>query len=113
MCHSCLQSVKICCLRLVDLNNYEMLICSCSLPLQVFAYESSGMKLGTLKSANESVTRIVVYISLLALYCLGGSKVKAVSTLFYRILPVCSPCSAPCNCKSFRCVVFFFIISVR
>ncbi|KAJ0974571.1 hypothetical protein J5N97_016536 [Dioscorea zingiberensis] len=43
----------------------------------VIAYENSGRRLGTLKSANESVTRIVIYISLLALYCLGGSKVKA------------------------------------
>ncbi|KAK8945384.1 ABC transporter B family member 28 [Platanthera guangdongensis] len=40
------------------------------------AYENSGLKLGALKSANESLTRVVVYISLMALYCLGGSKVK-------------------------------------
>lgn len=43
----------------------------------VNAYQSSGIKLGILKSANESLTRVVVYISLLALYCLGGSKVKS------------------------------------
>ncbi|URD96011.1 ABC transporter [Musa troglodytarum] len=43
----------------------------------VLAYQNSGIKLGTLKSANESLTRTVVYISLMALYCLGGSKVKA------------------------------------
>ncbi|KAG4133601.1 hypothetical protein ERO13_D08G104800v2 [Gossypium hirsutum] len=44
---------------------------------QVLAYQRSGMKLGTFKSINESLTRVAVYISLLALYCLGGSKVKA------------------------------------
>ncbi|OAY48236.1 ABC transporter B family member 28 isoform X1 [Manihot esculenta] len=44
---------------------------------QVLAYQSSGIKLGTFKSLNESLTRIAVYISLMALYCLGGSKVKA------------------------------------
>lgn len=43
----------------------------------VLAYQNSGIKLGKLKSANESLTRVVVYISLMALYCLGGSKVKA------------------------------------
>ncbi|CAA6656293.1 unnamed protein product [Spirodela intermedia] len=43
----------------------------------VLAYQNSGMKLGILKSANESLTRVVVYISLLAVYFLGGSKVKA------------------------------------
>eukprot|EP01018_Ginkgo_biloba_P016857 Gb_40287 [translate_table: standard] len=43
---------------------------------QVLAYQRSGMKLGWLKSANESLTRIMVYISLMALYSLGGSKVK-------------------------------------
>ncbi|KAL6131970.1 hypothetical protein ACLB2K_070342 [Fragaria x ananassa] len=44
---------------------------------QVLAYQSSGIKLGVFKSVNESLTRVVVYISLLALYALGGSKVKA------------------------------------
>nr|XP_016469079.1 PREDICTED: ABC transporter B family member 28-like [Nicotiana tabacum] len=44
---------------------------------QVLEYESSGIKLGTFRSFNESVTRVAVYISLMALYCLGGSKVKA------------------------------------
>ncbi|XVF81688.1 hypothetical protein PTKIN_Ptkin15bG0175500 [Pterospermum kingtungense] len=44
---------------------------------QVLAYRKSGIKLGTFKSVNESLTRVAVYISLLALYCLGGSKVKA------------------------------------
>ncbi|WCJ36583.1 ABC transporter B family member 28 [Euphorbia peplus] len=44
---------------------------------QVVAYQSSGIKLGTFKSVNESLTRVAVYVSLLALYCLGGSKVKA------------------------------------
>ncbi|KAL5727736.1 ABC transporter B member 28 [Ranunculus cassubicifolius] len=44
---------------------------------QVLAYQSSGIKLGTFRSANEAVTRIVVYVSLLTLYALGGSKVKA------------------------------------
>ncbi|KAJ9164138.1 hypothetical protein P3X46_023746 [Hevea brasiliensis] len=44
---------------------------------QVLAYQGSGIKLGTFKSVNESLTRIAVYISLMALYCLGGSKVKA------------------------------------
>ncbi|KAK1320238.1 ABC transporter B family member 28 [Acorus calamus] len=43
----------------------------------VLAYRTSGIKLGTMKSANESLTRVVIYISLLALYCLGGAKVKA------------------------------------
>ncbi|KAG0451551.1 hypothetical protein HPP92_026378 [Vanilla planifolia] len=40
-------------------------------------YEKSGINLGAVKSANESLTRVVVYFSLMALYCLGGSKVKA------------------------------------
>ncbi|KAI6696268.1 hypothetical protein NL676_016387 [Syzygium grande] len=44
---------------------------------QVLAYQNSGMKIGSFKSVNESLTRVAVYISLLALYCLGGSKVKA------------------------------------
>ncbi|KAK7283673.1 hypothetical protein RIF29_13366 [Crotalaria pallida] len=44
---------------------------------QVLSFQSSGIKLGTFKSVNESLTRTAVYISLLALYCLGGSKVKA------------------------------------
>ncbi|XP_027103872.2 ABC transporter B family member 28-like isoform X2 [Coffea arabica] len=44
---------------------------------QVLEYESSGIKLGTFKSINESLTRIAVYVSLVTLYCLGGSKVKA------------------------------------
>lgn len=44
---------------------------------QVLSYQSSGIKIGTFRSANEAVTRIVVYVSLLTLYCLGGSKVKA------------------------------------
>ncbi|XP_042504842.1 ABC transporter B family member 28 [Macadamia integrifolia] len=44
---------------------------------QVLAFQTSGIRLGTSKSANESLTRVVVYISLMALYCLGGSKVKA------------------------------------
>ncbi|MQL93106.1 hypothetical protein Taro_025740 [Colocasia esculenta] len=43
----------------------------------VLAYQNSGTKLGILKSANESLTRVVVYISLMALYFLGGNKVKA------------------------------------
>ncbi|XVF09782.1 hypothetical protein REPUB_Repub07fG0125900 [Reevesia pubescens] len=44
---------------------------------QVLAYQKSGINLGTFKSINESLTRIAVYISVLALYCLGGSIVKA------------------------------------
>ncbi|XP_030933359.1 ABC transporter B family member 28 isoform X2 [Quercus lobata] len=44
---------------------------------QVLSYQATGIKLGTFKSINESLTRIAVYISLMALYCLGGSKVKA------------------------------------
>ncbi|KAJ8752830.1 hypothetical protein K2173_008565 [Erythroxylum novogranatense] len=44
---------------------------------QVLDYQSSGIKLGAFKSVNESLTRVAVYVSLLALYCLGGSKVKA------------------------------------
>ncbi|CAJ2666585.1 ABC transporter B family member 28-like [Trifolium pratense] len=44
---------------------------------QVLSFQSSGIKLGTFKSINESLTRVAVYISLIALYCLGGSKVKA------------------------------------
>lgn len=48
--------------------------------LQVMAFQSSGIKLGTFKSLNESLTRVAVYISLMSLYCLGGSKVKAVRT---------------------------------
>ncbi|KAI3856397.1 hypothetical protein MKX03_034479 [Papaver bracteatum] len=37
---------------------------------QILGYRTSGVKLGTHKSANEAVTRVVNYISLLALYCL-------------------------------------------
>ncbi|KAI3913741.1 hypothetical protein MKW98_011802 [Papaver atlanticum] len=44
---------------------------------QILGYRTSGVTLGTHKSANEAVTRVVNNISLLALYCLGGSKVKA------------------------------------
>ncbi|KAJ6339242.1 hypothetical protein OIU77_007243 [Salix suchowensis] len=44
---------------------------------QVLAYQRSGIKLGVFKSVNESLTRVAVYISLLTLYSLGGSKVKA------------------------------------
>ncbi|MCO5581757.1 hypothetical protein L7F22_035645 [Adiantum nelumboides] len=44
---------------------------------QVRAYQQSGIKLGMLKSGNESWTRVVIYISLMALYVLGGAKVKA------------------------------------
>uniref|UniRef100_A0A2N9FUK4 ABC transporter domain-containing protein n=1 Tax=Fagus sylvatica TaxID=28930 RepID=A0A2N9FUK4_FAGSY len=44
---------------------------------QVLSYQATGIKLGTFKSINESLTRTAVYISLMALYCLGGSKVKA------------------------------------
>ena len=49
------------------------------LVLQAHAYQISGTKLGVLKSANESLTRVVVYVSLMALYILGGRKVNAVS----------------------------------
>ncbi|KAK9665562.1 hypothetical protein RND81_14G119900 [Saponaria officinalis] len=44
---------------------------------QILAYQGSGIKLGTYKSINESLTRVAVYVSLLTLYCLGGNKVKA------------------------------------
>lgn len=43
---------------------------------QVRSYQRSGIKLGWLKSVNESLTRIMVYISLMALFSIGGSKVK-------------------------------------
>ncbi|KAG6390164.1 hypothetical protein SASPL_151646 [Salvia splendens] len=43
----------------------------------ILNYERSGMTLGVFKSINESITRVAVYVSLMALYCLGGSKVKA------------------------------------
>ncbi|KAL7582645.1 ABC transporter B family member 28 isoform X1 [Lactuca sativa] len=44
---------------------------------QVLSYQSSGIKLGVFKSINESITRVAVYVSLMALYILGGNKVKA------------------------------------
>ncbi|TKY45105.1 ABC transporter B family member 28 [Spatholobus suberectus] len=44
---------------------------------QVLSFQSSGIKLASFKSVNESLTRVAVYFSLIALYCLGGSKVKA------------------------------------
>ncbi|KAG6541024.1 hypothetical protein Mapa_017597 [Marchantia paleacea] len=44
---------------------------------QVLAYQESGNKLGWLKAANESWTRVVVYVALMALYILGGAKVNA------------------------------------
>lgn len=53
--------------------------------MQLLAFVNSGIKLGALKSANESLTRVVVYISLMALYCLGGSKVKAVRTFIFYL----------------------------
>lgn len=56
------------------------------LHLQVAAYQKSGNKLGVLKSANESWTRIAVYVSLMALYVLGGQKVKTVGTCIWRRL---------------------------
>ncbi|GFP96921.1 ABC transporter b family member 28 [Phtheirospermum japonicum] len=40
-------------------------------------YESSGLTLGVFKSINKSLTQVAFYVSLMALYCLGGSKVKA------------------------------------
>ncbi|KAJ7238099.1 hypothetical protein O6H91_Y443300 [Diphasiastrum complanatum] len=43
----------------------------------VFALQRSGDSLGWLKSLNESCTRVVIYVSLMALYILGGMKVKA------------------------------------
>lgn len=43
---------------------------------QVHSYQKSGIKLGWMKSVNESLTRIMVYVSLMALYSVGGSKVK-------------------------------------
>ncbi|ESQ54755.1 hypothetical protein EUTSA_v10024541mg [Eutrema salsugineum] len=43
---------------------------------QILAYQRSGLKLGIFKAINESITRVAVYISLLALYSLGGNKVK-------------------------------------
>ncbi|KAJ6676175.1 ATP-BINDING CASSETTE SUB-FAMILY B [Salix viminalis] len=53
---------------------------------QVLAYQRSGIKLGVFKSVNESLTRVAVYISLLTLYSLGGSKVKAIFSLVYSLL---------------------------
>ena len=53
------------------------------------AYQNSGRKLGVLKSANESLTRVAVYISLLAVYWLGGNKVKSVrylSSYYYNCI---------------------------
>ncbi|KAM0039010.1 putative bacterial ABC-type protein transporter [Helianthus debilis subsp. tardiflorus] len=44
---------------------------------QVLEFQKSGIKLGVYKSINESITRVAVYVSLLALYILGGNKVKA------------------------------------
>ncbi|XP_024532879.1 ABC transporter B family member 28 [Selaginella moellendorffii] len=44
---------------------------------QVLAYKESGNRLGWLKSANESWTRIAIYISLMTLYILGGMKVQS------------------------------------
>eukprot|EP00850_Spirogloea_muscicola_P011020 SM000067S20297 [mRNA] locus=s67:139842:145263:+ [translate_table: standard] len=44
---------------------------------QVEAYRQSGTTLSWLRSANESWTRIAIYVSLLVVYYLGGSKVKA------------------------------------
>eukprot|EP00249_Psilotum_nudum_P010276 c22443_g1_i1 orf=563-2965(-) len=43
---------------------------------KVSEFQKSGMKLGWLKAANESWTRVVIYVSLMALYILGGYKVK-------------------------------------
>ncbi|QHO08843.1 ABC transporter B family member [Arachis hypogaea] len=43
---------------------------------QVLSFQSSGIKLGTFKSFNESMTRVAIYISLISLYCLGGNKVN-------------------------------------
>ncbi|KAK1399582.1 Non-intrinsic ABC protein 8 [Heracleum sosnowskyi] len=44
---------------------------------QVQSFQNSGINLGIFKAFNESLTRVAVYLSLMALYCLGGSKVKA------------------------------------
>lgn len=48
---------------------------------QVLDFQKSGIKLGVFKSINESITRVAVYVSLMALYILGGNKVQAVSSL--------------------------------
>ncbi|KAL6580435.1 hypothetical protein OROMI_008459 [Orobanche minor] len=47
--------------------------CVCNIPERIWGY----ITLGVFKSINESLTRVAVYVSLMALYCLGGSKVKA------------------------------------
>ncbi|KAI7735908.1 hypothetical protein M8C21_030564 [Ambrosia artemisiifolia] len=52
---------------------------------QVLEYQKSGIQLGVYKSINESITRVAVYVSLLALYILGGNKVKAVQGLVNTI----------------------------
>lgn len=73
-------------------RNFVMLMLHASMyiiydqAVQVIEYESSGIKLGAFKSINESLTRVAVYVSLMALYCLGGSKVKAVSILSFCTL---------------------------
>jgi hypothetical protein len=63
----------------------RLLTISFFLFLQAHAYQNNGTKLGVLKSANESLTRVVVYVSLMALYILGGRKVNAVSNRFICI----------------------------
>lgn len=65
---------------------------------QVLAYQKSGDKLGWLRSTNESWTRIAIYVSLMALYVLGGRKVKAVS-----LYSVYSPNSKVSQAKLLRC----------
>jgi hypothetical protein len=46
---------------------------------QVASSRSSGERLGVAKSANESWTRIAIYVSLFVLYVVGGGEVKSVS----------------------------------
>lgn len=53
---------------------------------QVLEYQKSGIKLGVYKSINESITRVAVYVSLLALYILGGNKVKAVRNVLFLFM---------------------------
>ena len=67
------------------------------------AYQQNGIELGWLKSANESWTRVVVYISLMAVYILGGSKVKSVSTILD--LSCLNDCNNVMYCTTSLCFV--------
>jgi ABC-type multidrug transport system fused ATPase/permease subunit len=78
---------------------------------EVLAYQKSGNRLGWLKSTNESWTRIAIYVSLMALYILGGSKVKVVSEYYCFYLKRLSALVAVFSCSFTDVVLHHFLLA--